>query len=49
MRTVYRLDRALDEYREKFGGLPTELKDLLARDSKSLKGFPTPMAQSLRL
>ena len=25
---VYRIDRALDEYREKFGTLPSELKDL---------------------
>lgn len=39
---IHRLDRALEEYRETYGGLPTDLKDLLTSESKALKGLRDP-------
>ncbi len=38
--SIQRIDRALEEYRAAYGGLPSDLKDLLPGDSKNLRGLP---------
>jgi len=39
---IHRIDRALEEYRVRFGGLPSDPKDLLLGDPKDPKRLPDP-------
>ena len=39
---IHRIDRALEEYRATFGGLPSDPKELLTSDPKDLKRLPDP-------